>query len=182
VFGLLLLLMIGAAIFAYFKLKSGEVLRFETTATPRQVTMAAVGIIGARRKWATMSQGDGAVQFSFHKRPRWWLVVLLGITLVGFPIAIVYALLAGKTEALAVNTDDSTDGMTIVQIASNGWRGKSAGRALRHEVGLAPAAIASMAPTRGEGELDPGAAAEIERQSTQGRFERVDEPVGEREG
>lgn len=69
------------------------------------------------------------------------------ITIVGFPIAIIYALLAGKKESLSVNTEESP-GMTVVQIASNGGLGKSAGRALRDQLGMAPASVASVAPTQ----------------------------------
>lgn len=161
---LLVLAIIGGTIYAYVKLKSGEVLRFETTSTPRQVTMAATGILAAKRKWETLSQGDGSAQFTYAKKPNWALVIICAITIIGFPIAVLYALLAGKKEALSVNTEEGS-GMTVVQIASNGGRGKSAGRELRDRVGMAPASVASVASTQTQGELDPAAARELERAS-----------------
>lgn len=158
---LLFLLIIGGTIFAFIKLRSGEVLRFETTSAQRQVTMAVTGIVGAKRKWATLSQGDGSAQFVYAKKPNWLIVILLAITLIGFPIAVLYALLAGKKEALSINTESTGPDMTVVQIASNGWRGKGAGRALRSQLGLAPATVASILPTQEVGGLDPAAATQM---------------------
>lgn len=181
---LLVLLMIGGAIYAYIKMKSGEVLRFETTSTPRQVTMAATGIIAAKRKWETLSQGDGSAQFTYAKKPNWALVIIAAITIIGFPIAVVYALLAGKKESISVNTEEGS-GLTVVQIASNGGRGKSAGRALRDSLGLAPASVASMAPTQTQGQLDPAAAHQLaqgERQHGEGRASDPAAHAQERQG
>lgn len=136
----LVLIAIAGAIAAYFALKSGETMRFETSSTPRQVTMGAVGLIATKRRWQTIGQGDGAVNFVYQKKAN-PVIALIGLFFFVVP-GIVYLVLAGKKEALAVNTDDSTAGMTVVQASSNGWRGKSAGRALRAQFGLAPGSLA----------------------------------------
>jgi hypothetical protein len=140
-FFLFFLIVCGGSIYAYMKLKAGEVLRFETTSSPRQVTMTAVGLVATKRRWATLSQGDGSANFTFQKGAN-KLVLLVGLFFFLVP-GIIYAILAGKKEALAVNTEELGDGMTVVQISSNGWRGKSAGRALRGQVGLAVGAVAA---------------------------------------
>lgn len=46
----LILLVVLAAIVAFFMLRSGETLRFETSTEPHRVVMAAVGIVGAKRR------------------------------------------------------------------------------------------------------------------------------------
>ena len=142
---LLFLAAVGGSIYAYVKLKSGEIVRFETTSTPRQVTMTAVSIVGTTRRWTTLSQGDGAANFTYVKGASKLLVVLLCFTIFGIPLAILYALIAGKHEALTVNTDDtSTAGMTIVQVSSNGYRGKRSGRQLRDQMALAGGSTAQI--------------------------------------
>jgi hypothetical protein len=136
----------GGSIYAYVRLRAGEVLRFETTSAPRQVTMTAVGLVASARRWATVSQGDGSANFTYAKGPNKFLLVI-GFLFFLVP-GIVYAILAGKKESLAVNTEEIGD-MTVVQIASNGWRGKRAGRTLARQLALAPgsvAATASVAP------------------------------------
>jgi hypothetical protein len=171
--GVLFIIAIIAAIAAYVYLKSGETIRFETSSTPRQVTMGAVGLIATKRRWQTIGQGDGAVNFVYQKGAN-KLIALIGLICFVAP-GIVYLVLAGKKEALAVNTDDSTVGMTVVQASSNGWRGKSAGRALRGQFGLAPGSLAqtgqglrqgsvgSLEPTpaSASGTLDPAPAASL---------------------
>jgi len=139
--GVLVVIVILAAIAAYAYLKSGETIRFETSSTPRQITMGAVSVVATKRRWQTIGQGDGAANFIYQKGPN-KLVALIGLLFFIVP-GIVYIVLAGKKEALAVNTDDSTVGMTVVQVTSNGWRGKSAGQALRTQFGLAAGALAT---------------------------------------
>jgi hypothetical protein len=151
----LILIVIAGAIAAYFSLKSGETIRFETSSNPRQVTMAAVSVVAGKRRWQTLSQGDGSANFAYRKGPN-MLIALIGLFFFLIP-GIVYLVLAGKKEALAVNTDDSTPGMTLVQVSSNGWRGKSAGRALRAQVGLVPGSLAAgsqLLPAGSAGSLD----------------------------
>jgi len=131
---------IAGAIAAYFFLKKGETIRFETSSTPRQVTMGAVGLIATKRRWQTIGQGDGAATFVYQKGPN-KLIAFILLCFFLLP-GIIYLVLAGKKEALAVNTDDSTAGMLVVQVSSNGWRGKSAGRALRAQFGLAAGSLA----------------------------------------
>jgi hypothetical protein len=137
---LILLVLVGSVV-GFVMLKRGETLRFETPSTPRQVTMASVGLVATKRRWQTLSQGDGSANFVYHKGPN-KLIALIGLLFFLVP-GIVYIVLAGKKEALSVNTDDSTVGMTVVQVASNGFRGKFAGRALRAQLGVAPASLAT---------------------------------------
>jgi hypothetical protein len=130
----LIVLILLAAVVAFFMLRSGEALRFETSADPHRVIMTAVGIVGAKRRWQTMSQSDHGANFQYHKGPN---VLVALILLICFVIpGIVYILLAGKRESLVVSIDSATAGMTVVQVTSNGYRGKAAGRALRRQVSL----------------------------------------------
>ncbi len=130
----LIILILIAAVVAFFVLRSGEALRFETSADPHRVIMAAVGIVGAKRRWQTMSQSTHGANFQYHKGPN---VLIALILLLCFLVpGIVYILLAGKRESLVVNVDSATAGMTVVQVTSNGHRGKVAGRALRRQVSL----------------------------------------------
>src|ERR1035441_323445 len=116
--GILFLVAAGGSIYAYVKLKSGEIIRFETTSTPRQVSMTAVSVVGVRRHWTTLSQGDGAANFTFVTRPSKLLIAFLIVFIFPIPLAILYALIAGKHEALTVNADDTlTAGMTVVQVS-----------------------------------------------------------------
>src|SRR5664279_869478 len=137
----LIVIVVIAAIVAYVMFKRGETIRFETSSNPRQVTMAAVGLVATKRRWQTLAQGDGWANFVYHKGPN-KLVALVGLLFFVVP-GIIYIVLAGKKEALAVNTDDSVSGMTVVQVASNGFRGKFAGRALRAQLGLAAGSLAA---------------------------------------
>jgi hypothetical protein len=139
---LIFLLIVVGSIVAFVKLNSGEALRFETTSSARQITMTAVGLVATKRKWNTLSQGDGSANFAYHRGTNKLILVLL---LVFFVVpGIVYWILSGKKESLAINTEEHPGGMTIVQIASNGWRGKAAGRALRSQIGLAPGTSAAV--------------------------------------
>jgi hypothetical protein len=127
------------SIVAYFVLKSGETIRFETSSTPRQITMGAVGLVAGKRRWQTLSQGDGSANFVYHKGPN-KLIALIGLLFFVLP-GLFYIIIAGKKEALAVNTEDSTAGITVVQVTSNGWRGKVAGRAVRNQFALAAGSL-----------------------------------------
>jgi hypothetical protein len=142
----LIVLILIAAVVAFFALRSGETLRFETSADPHRVIMSAVGIVGAKRRWQTMSQSSHGANFQYHKGPNVLVAIVL---LVCFLIpGIVYVLLAGKRESLVVNIDSATAGMTVVQVTSNGYRGKAAGRALQRQASL-PAGSLGAAATRG---------------------------------
>jgi hypothetical protein len=135
----LIVLILIAAVVAFFILRSGENLRFETPSDPHRVIMAAVGIVGAKRRWQTMTQSDHEANFQYHKRPKVLVAIIL---LLCFLIpGIVYMLLAGKRESLVLTTDSGTAGMTIVQITSNGYRGKAAGRALQRQVSVPAGAL-----------------------------------------
>jgi hypothetical protein len=138
---LIVLALIGSVV-AFFILRSGETLRFETTSSTRQITMAAVGLVATKRRWLTISQGDGSANFSYHRGANKVVLVLLLLCFVlpGF----VYWILSGRKESLAVNTEEQGGSMSIVQVSSNGWRGKVAGRALRTRLGLAPGTNASI--------------------------------------
>src|ERR1700680_1830535 len=123
-----------AAVIAFFVLRSGETLRFETSADPHRVIMSAVGIVGAKRRWQTMSQSNHGANFQYHKGPNVLLAIIL---LFCFLIpGIVYVLLAGKRESLILNIDSGTAGMTVVQVTSNGFRGKAAGRTLQRQLSV----------------------------------------------
>jgi hypothetical protein len=141
---LIVLILIGAVI-AYFMLRSGENLRFETSLEAHRVVMSAVGIVAAKRRWEIMTQNDCSASFSYHQRPK--LLAAISLALCFLVPGIVYMLLAGKRESLVVNIDSSTLGMTIVQITSNGFRGKAAGRALHRLISL-PAGALGTGTTR----------------------------------
>jgi hypothetical protein len=130
----LIVLILIAAVVAFFILRSGENLRFETSSDPHRVIMAAVGIVGAKRRWQTMTQSDHGANFQYHKGPNVLVAIIL---LLCFLIpGIVYVLVAGKRESLVLTIDSGTAGMTVVQITSNGFRGKAAGRALQRQVSV----------------------------------------------
>jgi hypothetical protein len=130
----LIVLILIAAIVAFFILRSGENLRFETPSDPHRIVMAAVGIIGAKRRWQTMTQSDHGASFRYYKRPN---ALIATILLLCFLIpGIIYVLLAGKRESLVLTIDSGTVGMTVVQITSNGFRGKAAGRTLQRQVSV----------------------------------------------
>jgi hypothetical protein len=135
----LIVLILIAAVVAFFILRSGENLRFETSSDPHRVVMAAVGIIGAKRRWQTLAQSDHGANFQYHKGPKVLVAIIL---LLCFLIpGIVYVLLAGKRESLILNIDSGTAGMTGVQVTSNGFRGKAAGRALQRQVSVPAGAL-----------------------------------------
>ncbi len=139
----LIVLILIAAIVAFFILRSGENLRFETSADPHRVVMAAVGIVGAKRRWQTMAQSNHGASFQYHKGPKVLVAIIL---LLCFLIpGIVYVLLAGKRESLILNIDSGTAGMTVVQVTSNGFRGKAAGRALQRQVSVPAGALGTVA-------------------------------------
>jgi hypothetical protein len=138
-----LLVFVGCG-FAWWKLRSGEALRFETTAAPQQVVMTAVSVVGTKRRWAVLAQTDNGVTFSYHKGPNKFLAFVLFLFFI-VP-CILYLILAGKKESLAVQVHQQGNQM-MVQATSNGWRGKSAGRALRAQLGLAPGTAASVQAT-----------------------------------
>jgi hypothetical protein len=130
----LIVLVLIASTVAFFMLRSGENLRFETSSDPHRIVMAAVGIVGAKRRWEIMAQSGRSANFKYHRRPKILVAIIL---LLCFLIpGIVYVLLAGKRESLVVNIDAGTAGMTVVQITSNGFRGKAAGRALQRQVSV----------------------------------------------
>jgi hypothetical protein len=139
------LIVCGASIYGYVKLKSGEVLRFETTAAPRQVIMTVVGQIATKRRWTTLSQSDNSANFTYSKGPN----LLVALVLFFFFIipSIVYLIISRKKEALSLTVEQPGDGMSIVQITSNGWRGKSAARTVRSQVALAPGTSAALTAT-----------------------------------
>lgn len=134
----LIVLILIAAVVAFFVMRSGENLRFETSSDPHRVIMAAVGIVGAKRRWQTMAQSDHGANFQYHKGPNVLVAIILLLCFV-IP-GIVYVLIAGKRESLVLTIDSGTAGMTVVQITSNGFRGKAAGRALQRQVSV-PAGV-----------------------------------------
>lgn len=137
---LFLLILVGCVL-AWWKLRSGEALRFETTAQPQQVIMTAVSTVATKRRWATLAQTDNTVTFVYHKGPNKLLAVILFCFFI-FP-CILYLILAGKKESLSVFVH-AEGGQSLVQATSNGWRGKGAGRALRSQLGVAPGTTAAI--------------------------------------
>jgi hypothetical protein len=96
--------------------------------------MAAVGFVGATRRWEIIEQSDRSASFKYHRRPKILIAIILMLCFL-IP-GVVYVLLGGKHESLVVSIDSGTAGMTIVQISSNGFRGKAAGRALQRQVSV----------------------------------------------
>ena len=131
---LISLLLLIASIVAFFFLRSGENLRFESPADPRRIVMAAVAIVATKRHWQVMAQSEDGASFRYHRRPK---APLAAILLFFFLIpGIVYMALAGKRESLILNIYSDESGMTIAQLSSNGFRGKVAGRALARQVSV----------------------------------------------
>ncbi len=144
------LVLILGTILLYLMLRSGENLRFETSADPHRVVMAAVGIVGAKRGWQPMAQSDHGVSFRYYRQPK-ALVALILLLILLIP-GIVYLVLARKRESLVLAIDSTTAGVTVVQVTSNGYRGKLAGRELRRQMALAAGALGAhgaAALTRG---------------------------------
>jgi hypothetical protein len=142
----LIILVILAAIVAFFMLRAGENLRFETSADPNRVVMAAVGIVGAKRRWQTVAQSEHGASFQYRKGPKALVALLLLLCLL-IP-GIVYLVLAGKRESLTLSTGSSAGNATVVQVTSNGFRGKAAGRELRRGLSVrAGASSARAVPT-----------------------------------
>jgi hypothetical protein len=131
--GLLIILVIVASVIAWFVLRRGEVLRFETMSAPAEVIHSAISNIGTGRRWAVLANDQTSATFQYHKRPS----KLIAFILFWFFIipSIIYLVLAGKRESLAVSTSERPAGGTMVQIVSNGWRGKSAGRRVQRQLG-----------------------------------------------
>ncbi|MGH2879024.1 MAG: hypothetical protein ACRDK4_05380 [Solirubrobacteraceae bacterium] len=130
---LLVLILIAAAV-TFFMLRSGENLRFETSADPYRVIVAAIGIVSAKRCWEITAQSERGANFKYHKQPKVLVAILL--LLCFFIPGIVYVFLAGKRESLVLSIDTGTSGPTVVQITSNGFRGKAAGRALARQISV----------------------------------------------
>lgn len=148
--GVLALLVIVGAVVAWFMLRRGEVLRFETAAASSEVVHSAISFVGTKRHWAVLSNNENGATFGFHKRPSMLIAFLLFFVFI-VP-AIVYLVLGGKNESLAVSTNVRQGSNTAVQVVSNGWRGKSAGR--RMEAQLQP-----IIGTAAHQAIEPGEAA-----------------------
>jgi hypothetical protein len=143
-FVLISLLVLAASIVTFLFLRSGENLRFESPSDPRRIVMATVAIVATRRHWQALAQSDCGASFRYHRRPKALVAVML---LFFFLIpGIVYVALAGKRESLLLNIYSDKAGMTIVQLTSNGFRGKAAGRALARQVSVR---AGTMALSRG---------------------------------
>lgn len=142
--GIILLLVLAGTVYAWIKLRSGEALSFETTAAPQQVIMTATSVIGTKRRWAVLAQTDTTATFAYHKGANKLLAVILFFCFI-WP-CILYLILAGKKESVSVLVH-ANGSQTVVQATSNGWRGKSAGRALRSQLGVAAGTTASMSVT-----------------------------------
>ncbi len=128
----LLLLFVVGSIAAYVWLRRGEELRFETTAEPDHVMMAAVGVFGTKRRWSILSLTDHNASFAYHKSPN-WLIALLLLMLLLVP-GIVYLILGSKREDVFVMTVAGPGPHVTVQVTSNGYRGKFTARALRRRL------------------------------------------------
>lgn len=133
----LILLILAAALIAYFALRSGEAVRFSTAADPENIIAAAIGLVASRRRWQTLSQGANHVTFQYRQRPNMLvgLILLLCFLIPG----ILYIMLAGKRQSLAINITAGTAGEAVVQVTSNGFRGKTIGRTLRGRFAQPPA-------------------------------------------
>lgn len=138
---LLFLLVVVGSIIAYVMLRRGELLRFQTSAAPQEVINTTLSLVATRRRWATVGTTETSATFSYHRGPR--PLVAIPLFLLFIIPGILYLVLAGKRESLSV-TGSPQGGATTVQIASNGWRGKGAGRELRSQLGVAPGAATSQ--------------------------------------
>ena len=138
-FAFLFLLAVVGAVAAFYMLRSGETLRFETSTDARRAVMAAVGVVAARRHWQVLSESADGASFQYRAGPR----MLVAILLLSFFIVpgIVYIILANRRESLIVHLDSATGGMMLVQVTSNGFRGKFAGRALHRQLSLPAGSI-----------------------------------------
>ena len=134
---------VGAPIYLYVVMRQGEILRFETLATPDEVMMTGVGQVGTARGWATVTQTPSNVALSYVRTPNILVAVLLFMTCVGIPAAAVYWQILSKKESLNIMMGDSPTGNTRIQITSNGWKGKRAGQAVRDAIGVAPGTTVS---------------------------------------
>lgn len=133
-FLLISLLVLIASIVAFFFLRSGENLRFESPTDPRRIVMAAVAIVATKRHWQVITQSENGASFRYHRRPK----ALVAVVLLFFFLipGILYMVLAGKRESLVLNIYSDEAGMTVAQLSSNGFRGKFAGRALSRQVSV----------------------------------------------
>ncbi|MGA9313193.1 MAG: hypothetical protein WBV77_01045 [Solirubrobacteraceae bacterium] len=139
-FVLISLLVLIASIVAFFLLRSGENLRFESSSDPRRIVMAAVAIVATKRHWQVLAQSDNGASFRYHRRPK----ALVAVVLLFFFLipGIVYMVLAGKRESLILNIYSDEAGTTVAQLSSNGFRGKFAGRALARQVSVCAGTMA----------------------------------------
>lgn len=128
-----------ASVVALVMFKRGESLRFETTAQSPQILMQANSEVGTKKRWTVVSQSQHNVVFAFQKGPN----MLVGLVLIIFFVVpgLVYFILAGKRESLNVMFDVRPDGLSQVQVTSNGYRGKLAGRSLRSALAAGTPAV-----------------------------------------
>ena len=133
---------IAFAIYAVVVLAKGEILRFESLASPDEVVMASVGQVGTSRGWATVTQTPTNVALNYVRQAS-PVVLIVGFLFCGIGLipALAYYWLMSKKESLNVMIGDTPTGNTRIQITSNGWKGKRAGQALRDAVGVAPGAV-----------------------------------------
>jgi hypothetical protein len=138
---IVVLLFIASAAFLSVRLRSGEMLSFETTADPQRVITALLGLLVSERRWQTVSQSEHGAHF-------------------------VHISLTRRRESLAVSVQSSRDG-TLVRVASNGRGGKAVGRALRRRVEFSAAlgtcvnAVSRRAPSMLHGSARPAPVAII---------------------
>lgn len=151
-----LALFIGFPIYAYVNFRKGEVLRFETLASPDEVMMTVVGQIGTGRGWATVTQSPTNVAMTYVRQPNILIAAILFVTCVGIMPAVIYWWLMSKKETLNVMIGNTPTGNTRLQVTSNGWKGKRSGQALRDAVGLAPGAVVTA--VENDAPAVPGAA------------------------
>src|SRR5688500_16208482 len=97
--GTLITLVFIGAVVAFFVMRRGEALRFETHAFPGQVVMAATATIAVGKRWSVAHQSEYSVTFTYVKPPS-KLIALIGLMFFFVP-GLVYLVLAGKHETLA---------------------------------------------------------------------------------
>ncbi len=130
----LFVLCVVGGIVAHIWLRRGEATRFEMTVDPARVLMAAVGVFGPKRRWSTLTLSGQNASFGGHKSPNGLIAVAL---LLAFVVpGIVYLLLGGKREEVFVMTAAGPGPHSTVQVTSNGYRGKFAGRLLRKRLAI----------------------------------------------
>lgn len=93
----------------------------------------AMSAFATKRNWEVVTSTDSSASFNYRRGANKLLLVFL---LLFFLVpGIVYWILSGKKETVNISAVPQGAGV-MVQIASNGWRGKTAGRGVQRDIGV----------------------------------------------